>query len=210
MSLYSRFLEDTEAGFLQRKTQFEEQIKNARDENVVVEIWLKDLQIEYDELSFRLSIEGLGDFFDNWHNEYLSNKDHTDESAFSKTISQYDNTIGSGKFELLVKYKCINQLFEYLDSKFGVLQHKKVETHTTPIWIDDNQTSFLQLIEGLIDLKYISPRPNQGKEKLIMECAGFFGIKLSKNWKSNLSKSKNERNSDYVPKIFRSLVNIWR
>ena len=50
------------------------------------------------------SIElGLGDFFDNWHNEYLSNKDHTNESAFSKTISQYDNVIGSGKLELLKK-----------------------------------------------------------------------------------------------------------
>jgi len=117
--------------------------------------------------------------------------------------------IESGKLELLVKYKCINQLFEYLDSEFGVLQHKKVEKHTTPIWIDKNQTSFLQLIEGLIDLEYISPRPNQGKEKLIRECATFFGIKLSKNWKSNLSKSKNERNSNYVPEIFRSLIQLW-
>lgn len=161
MNLYSRFSEDTEAGFLQRKKQFEEQIKNARDENVVVKILLNELQNEHDELSVRLTIEGLGSFFNNWHNEYLSNKKHTYESAFSKTISQYDNVKGSGKLELLVKYKCIDQLFEYLGSEFGVFQRKSLEKHTTPIWIDKNQTSFLQLIEGLIDLKYISPRPNK-------------------------------------------------
>ena len=90
-----------------------------------------------------------------------------------------------------------------------MLKYRIQNKQKDPIWINKNQTSFLQLIEGLIDLKYIATRPNQGKEKLIKECADFFGVELSKNWKSNLSKSKHDRNNDYRPKILVDLYNHW-
>jgi hypothetical protein len=38
--------------------------------------------------------------------------------------------------------------------------------------------------------------------KIVIDIAAFFDIELGSNWQSNLSKSKNARNSDYVPKIF--------
>ncbi len=65
----------------------------------------------------------------------------------------------------------------------------------------------MQLIEGLINLERIKPRPNQNKWELINEIALFFGVPLSNNQISNLGKGNNK--SKQVPKLFHDLHNTF-
>ena len=41
--------------------------------------------------------------------------------------------------------------------------------------------------------------------KLVIQMAEIFNLKLGKNWQSNLSKSINKRNLDYIPEIFENV-----
>lgn len=72
------------------------------------------------------------------------------------------------------------------------------------IWKGNNQTEFIQLIYALYHSKLLTNETNE-ITKLVEDASKVFNINLSKNWKSNFSKSKNNRNNDYEPKIFDNL-----
>lgn len=76
------------------------------------------------------------------------------------------------------------------------------------IWKGNNQTEFVQLIYALYHSKLITNETNE-ITKLVEEASKVFNINLSKNWKSNFSKSKNNRNNDYEPKIFENLKGAY-
>jgi hypothetical protein len=64
----------------------------------------------------------------------------------------------------------------------------------------------MQLLEALILLDRIQPRPGQSKRELFIEIANFFGIQLSKNAESNLGKG---RKTILKPKLFNDLYKMW-
>ncbi len=75
-------------------------------------------------------------------------------------------------------------------------------------WLGQNKTEFVQLVYALYHAKLITNETNE-ITKITTDLAAFFDIDLGKNWQSNFSKSKNDRNNDYVPKIFERLKSAF-
>jgi len=86
--------------------------------------------------------------------------------------------------------------------------HDDLPKQTGIKWIGQNKTEFVQLIYSLYHAELIT---NETKEitKLVVDIANFFNIDLGNNWQSNLSKSKNDRNNDYIPQIFDRIKNAF-
>jgi len=88
-------------------------------------------------------------------------------------------------------------------------QVKLLEDNQSNIkWLGKNKTEFVQLIYSLFHANLITNDTNEITE-IVKDMAKFFKIDLSKNWQSNLSKSINNRNNDYVPAIFDNLKNSF-
>ena len=85
--------------------------------------------------------------------------------------------------------------------------HETEKTVDSKYWIGTEETEFVQLIYALVEAGRLR---RKNKTIMVMKIATFLGIELSKNWDSNLSKSKNERNYDYKPAIFEDLLQGWK
>ncbi len=119
---------------------------------------------------------------------------------------------------LLAEYKAnekLKTLYYELSNNISSKQKSQSNQHSSefkgeknqfPIWQKTNQTEFMQLLEGLILLDRIKPRPNQTKRELFVEIADFFGLQLSNNAESNLGKG---RKTKLVPKLFDHLYQMW-
>lgn len=112
--------------------------------------------------------------------------------------------------DLLAQLYGISEFFNYwkkMDSVYRELTEEKtvenpIEKNISPlIWCGENSTEFLQLIYSLYEAGLVTNKSNK-KTELVSQFAKAFNVKLSDNWQSNLSKSINERNYNYVPEIF--------
>ena len=193
------------------KEKFILEYDRAREKNLVVQNWKDKLKDEFNQLNKQSLETGIQDFKKEWENQFQLNSSIDLEQAFEiARIAKYES-IDIQQFELLASLEAITEIIQYIESNRLRLNETNLElsARSRPIWIGENETEFLQLIEGLIDIKRLDQNVVGGKWKLMEIFANFVGIKLSKNAKSNLSKSKNERNIDYFPKIFEELSSNW-
>jgi len=187
------------------ESQFHQEKYNSRDKSVVIDKYHESISEDLVKIHTKLESKRLTNFLSNWRYNFNTDKNLSEKGAFDKTIKDSGSEIDKKTLLLIAEYEVKSCFLNKLDDRLETSRKR----FTQPIWRNKNQTSFLQLIEGLIDLGYIVPPVNQGKLELINDCAEFFGLELSKHWKSNLSKSKNERNNDYVPEIFKNLMANW-
>lgn len=127
--------------------------------------------------------------------------------------------------KILIKYFAVKRFFnDYFDKDFDtenledlfqrLLPAKQIKSEKSQIsldqqikkrsnvkWTGKNKTEFIQLIYALYHSKLINNDTNE-ITKIVIDIASFFDVELGNNWQSNLSKSKNVRNNDYVPKVF--------
>ena len=187
------------------ETKFHQEKYNARDKSLVIDKYQGLISEDLVKIHTKLETTRLTNFLNNWRYNYKIDKNLSEKGAFDKTLKESGSEIDKKTLLLIAEYEVKICFLNKIDKKIDSTGKRMTQS----IWMNKNHTSFLQLIEGLIQLGYIQPRVNQGKLELIQECAEFFGLELSEHWKSNLSKSKNERNNNYVPEIFKNLIANW-
>jgi len=196
----------------QRKIEFMLEYDKARSKNTVVANWIDALRDEVNLIQRDLVQNGLGNFKSEWDNAYELDSGIDEGQAFDQTIAYCFPDLSIQQMGLISQIDALSELVNFIESNRIINSGDGEEdplNNNTPIWIGKNETEFMQLIEGLIQTGRLDSKVVGGKWKLIELFAKFMGIKLSKNAKSNLSKSKNERNNDYCPKIFEELLNVW-
>jgi hypothetical protein len=158
----------------------------------------------------------LGKFYNDLNKIKMWDEKISDEDAFLSCLEQLKISENEEAIILLAIEKASDEMIEYCHSRMYKLQTKNVDNtiKTTisdgnktdeikiPIWIGQNKTEFMQLIDGLIRLNRIQPRPNQNKWELIHEISVLFGFQLSKNAISNFGKGNK---SKQVPKLLHDL-----
>ena len=211
MNYYNLYEEKRTNDIQQAKEEFNLEFDLAREKNLVVQNWKDKLNDEFNQLNKKSLETGIQEFKKEWENQFQLNSSINLEQAFEIARKAKYESMDIQQFELLASLEAITEIIQFVESNRLRLNETDLElsARSRPIWIGENETEFLQLIEGLIDLKRLDQNVVGGKWKLMEIFATFVGIKLSKNAKSNLSKSKNERNRDYFPKIFEELSNNW-
>lgn len=203
----------TMAEFMEkRKNEFTLEYDKARNKNTVVAKWIDELRVESNSIQRELVQIGLGNFKREWENTYELDSGIDEGQAFDQTVANCFPDFNIEQIDLISKIDALSELVKFIESNRIINSGDGEEdplNNNTPIWIGKNETEFMQLIEGLIETKRLDPKVVGGKWKLIELFAKFVGIQLSKNANSNLSKSKNERNNDYCPKIFEELLKVW-
>jgi hypothetical protein len=213
--LYKFFLDEQEKHFQNFKLNCDERIQKARQgypihSDIIIEINQTELLLDQ-ELQKIL----LDDFLTAWDKMYMIDSQVSEEDAFIYCCNKYNLIQNGPALTLLAKFKANEKIRSYcyhlmntanrIDSIVLNASHR-TNIDSIPIWQNKNQTEFLQLIEVLIMLDRIKPRPNQEKWELINEIAIFFGVRLSKNAISNLGKG---RKSKLAPKLFDQLYKVW-
>ena len=127
----------------------------------------------------------------------------------NKLLLKYDTLLVT-KYSILINdfiYKVKNKLQKKSNRiEYATLVDKPHTTEATIKmsqlkWKADNETEFVQLVYSLYEAGYIT-NDNHSITKMVEQMADIFGLSLGNNWQSNLSKSINKRNIDYVPEIF--------
>jgi hypothetical protein len=188
-------------------------VSRAKEETTFLSKFKEKYNSEYIEIQKQLSELNLVRFFIELKENLDLDKELSEEMGFN-TLFKNSNSTNKINLKLLAKYVAIDEILYKADiennenpesSSPNFPENKKWYTKT-PIWIRKNQTEFMQLLEALILLERIQPRPNQNKRELIAEIADFFGIELSQNAESNLGKG---RKTKLVPKLFDELYKMW-
>jgi hypothetical protein len=188
-------------------------VSRAKEETTFLSKIKEKYNSEYIVIQKKLSELHLVRFFIELKENLDLDKELSEENGFNN-LFQNSNSPNTINLKLLAKYVAIDEILYQLDKE----KNKNLENSSpifgdnknwntkNPIWIKKNQTEFMQLIEGLINLERIKPRPNQNKWELINEIALFFGVPLSNNQISNLGKGNK---SKQVPKLFHDLHNTF-
>lgn len=211
MNFYNEYNIKKSNDIEQLKDEFILEYNRAREKNLVVQNWIDKLKDQFNQLNKKSQETEIQEFKKEWDNHFKLNSKIDLEQAFEIVrITKYESK-NIQQFKLLASLEAITEIMQFIESNRLRLNEIDLElsARSRPLWIGENQTEFLQLIEGLIDIKRLDQKVVGGKWKLMEVFANFVGIKLSKNAKSNLSKSKRERNNDYIPSIFTEILKNW-
>ena len=211
MNFYNQYHVKKTNDIEQLKEEFILEYDRAREKNLVVQNWIDKLKDEFNQLNKKSQETGIKEFKKEWDNHFKLNSSIDLEQAFEIVrITKYESK-NIQQFQLLASLEAITEIMQFIESNRLILNEIDLDlsARSRLLWIGENQTEFLQLIEGLIDIKRLDQNVVGGKWKLMEVFANFVGIKLSKNAKSNLSKSKRERNNDYIPSIFTEILKNW-
>ena len=217
--IYKFFLDETERIFNENKLTCDNRIKKARDGYLIHPIIIQETNEKDLLLDKALNNWSIDGFFREMDNDYNLDSQLTQEIAFLNCCLKFNINNDKSAISLLAEYKANEKVRTYCYDLMNIITSnqnsqsipgsddlKKKTNHQYPIWQKKNQTEFMQLLEALILLERIQPRPNQSKRELIAEIADFFGIQLSKNAESNLGKG---RKTKLAPKIFDELYKMW-
>ena len=204
MISYQEFFEEIREKLEQNKRELRKQIENARDESAIITKWYNDLEMELSELEIYLQVERLHDFFEELRNEYLCDKQLTHDEAFQKILLKKADQINLEKLKTIQRYKVLIDTKNHINTEI----YFKPQTNKTYKlkWKSKNETEFIQLMHGLIEIGRIDIGNEKSNWNVIRKIADFFSVELSKNAISNFSKSYKNRNNDYIPKIFQDLM----
>lgn len=217
--LYKFFLDETERIFNETKKNCDNRISIAREGYPIYSDIIRELNVKETDLDRQLDLKSIDRFFREFEKEYSLNNQLTEEMAFLNCCSKFNILDEKSAISLLAEYKANEKLRTLCyELSNNISSNKKSQRNQDsseinektknqfPIWQKTNQTEFMQLLEALILLDRIKPRPNQTKRELFVEIADFFGLQLSKNAESNLGKG---RKTKLVPKLFDDLYQMW-
>ncbi|MFN9116271.1 MAG: hypothetical protein ACK5XN_40020 [Bacteroidota bacterium] len=182
-------------------------VKKARDKKRALQLILKDADAQLTEYEIKFAHGNLGFFMSAYNRHLLMDSDLTESDAFNLAITDIVFEITQEDIEQLAEYEALSFQKEYILEITTPTTITKQQPAELPslIW-QGQETELIQLIYALIEAKRL---PEKGKIKIVETIANCLGFELSTNWKSNLSKSISERNSDYQPAIFKDLEEGW-
>jgi hypothetical protein len=218
--LYKFFLDETERIFNEKKSACDNRISKARKGYPIHSDILRELNARESDLEGQLYEKSIDRFFREMEKDYNLDSQLTQEVAFLNCCLKFNINNDKSAISLLAEYQANGKVKTYCYDLMNVLkknlnsesnQHidvSRVKTNNQyPIWQKKNHTEFMQLLEALILLDRIQPRPGQSKRELFIEIANFFGIQLSKNAESNLGKG---RKTKLMPMLFNDLYKMWK
>lgn len=216
---YKFFLDEIERIFNETKTVCDNRISKAREGYPIHSDIIRELNVKETDLERQLDLKSIDRFFRELEKVFSTNNQLTEEMAFLNCCSKFKILDEKSAISLLAEYKAnekLRTLCYELSNNISSNQKSQSNQHSRefkgktknqyPIWQKTNQTEFMQLLEALMLLDRIKPRPNQTKIELFVEIADFFGLQLSKNAESNLGKG---RKTKLVPKLFDDLYQMW-
>lgn len=121
-----------------------------------------------------------------------------------KIINTDENAIEDGNMRV-IKLWTFKKYFNFLKEQ---AKSPQLKPKSKIFWKGENDTEFVQLIYSLIESNRIEY--NGTKTEVIADLASFLNFDISKNWEKLLSKSINESNADYEPKIFKNLLDAFK
>jgi hypothetical protein len=213
---YQFYLDEKEKLVAEKKATIDSRINKARENTPIIGILLGEARESISSLQKELQKISIGKFPSRLHLIKIFDGNISDEDAFLECANEFAITNDENAILMLASLEASEEAFKYCEYLMNSRNKNRIYPETTspnvsdnkkwdtknPIWVRKNQTEFMQLIEGLIKLKRIAPRPNQTKWELINEIATFLGIELSKNKESNLGKGLKTKQ---VPKLFHDL-----
>jgi hypothetical protein len=217
---YQFYLAEKEKLVAEKKATIDERINKARKDSVIISYLLQEEKELISYLQKELQEISLGNFLSRLHEIQMFDAEISEEDAFIQCFKEFKIENADNTIKKIAATKASDEIIQYCYFLMNSQSRNRINPESTPpdnsdkkniasknpIWVMENQTEFMQLIEGLIDLERIKPRPNQNKWDLINEIALFFGVPLSKNQISNLGKGKK---SKQVPKLFHDLHNTY-
>ena len=149
-----------------------------------------------------------------WRYDHNSKKlDKTDFEILSilcleKQVNPNDFFYASAEY--IAKEKNFSEVMQYRAQNTKIATFDKLDSKSVSNvkWQRDNKTEFVQLIYALYEAGYINNEESQ-KTKLVTQLSSLFNFDVGKHWQSNLTKSINDRNADYVPDIFQNLTKAF-
>ena len=217
---YQFYLAEKEKLVAEKKATIDARIKKARKDSVIISYLLQEEKDSISSLQKELQKISLGNFLPRLHEIQMFDAEISEENAFLQCQTMFNIENDENAILSIALLKATEEIHQYCQDLMNSQSRNRIYPESTspdnsdkkniasknPIWVMENQTEFMQLIEGLITLERIKPRPNQNKWDLINEIALFFGVPLSKNQISNLGKGKK---SKQVPKLFHDLHNTY-
>lgn len=217
--LYKSFLDETERIFNEKKSACDNRISKVREGYSIHSDIIRELDAKELDLERELYQKSIDHFFRDMEKDYSHDSGLTQEMAFINCCLKFNITDEKSAILLLAEYNANQNVRTHYYDLMEIIKINQKSQGTPhpddfnektnrqyPIWQKKNQTEFMQLLEALILLERIQPRPNQSKRDLFIEIADFFGIQLSKNAESNLGKG---RKTKLAPKLFDELYKIW-
>ena len=215
---YQIYLAEKERLVAEKKETIDARIKKARKDSVIISYLLQEEKDSIFSLQKELQKISLGNFLSRFHEVQMFDAEISEEDAFIQCLKEFKIENDDNAMKKIAVTKASDEIIQYcyflMNSQSKNRIHpesikpnnsdNKFRDSQNPIWVRKNQTEFMQLIDALITLDRIKPRPNQNKWELLNEIALFFGIPLSKHKESNLSKGNK---SKQVPKLFHDLHN---
>jgi len=209
---YITYLTEVEALGKKFQTDLDSRLMKARDQKRALSICHGDFNGQYHESRSLIREAGYDDGFFKTTSDLLTMDAGMSESdAFVKAHENYEVGLSAENAKKLALNRALADFIERI-KQMEKLANEQDESALAPspkkntYWIGTEETEFIQLIYALVEAKRL---PDTGKTKMVKDIADFFGLTLSGDWQSNLSKSIHERNSDYVPAIFVELPKAW-
>ena len=208
---YQLYLAEKERLVAEKKETIASRIKKAKKTPAIID-WIIDEEREKISSLFKEpQRKNIGKFYNELGKIKMWDEKISDEDAFLICLEQFKISEDQEAIILLATEKASDEIIEFCYERMYALRTKNVndtiktkvsEEIKTPIWMGQNKTEFMQLMDGLIRLNRIQPRPNQNKWELIHEISVLFGFQLSKNAISNFGKGNK---SKQVPKLLHDL-----
>lgn len=111
------------------------------------------------------------------------------------------------KVGILAKFSASKEILIYIEG------HREIESENPTIeklhWGGKEQTEFTQFIYALLESGFIVDIDKIGKIKIVERMSKFLDFPLTKSWRDDLSSSIHDRNTDYEPKIFKTIQAGW-
>jgi hypothetical protein len=204
-NIYKNYISKKEKLIAEKTKAINKTIKNARNINVAVAKLFDDERNSFNKLVKSLANAGLSDFFREFQNTLDLNKNITEEIAFEGQLLN-DGDIDL-KIGILAEFSATKEILKYIEDQREIeienLANEKLH------WGGNQQTEFAQLIYALFESGYIVDKDKVGKIKIVERMSTFLNFPLTKNWRDDLSSSIHDRNSDYVPDIFKNIQSGW-
>lgn len=207
-NLHEEFLRKQITKVNELKEEYKTLVHKAKNKEMVHRKFYYQLMEEYKTLQFKLNP------YDRFFIEINEAMEEDASKNFATLFQEKIQTIPVSKKKAvladLIQLHSIDTFFEFWkmeDEKYcieGDDQTNKIKSSIH--WKGKSETEFVQLIYALYEANLIE---GEGIIKVVKEFAQVLNYKLSSNWQSNHSKSLNERNNDYEPKIFNRLSNAY-
>jgi hypothetical protein len=138
----------------------------------------------------------------------LTDKQIAQSTGQTVTNNPLNSDVAAREFDdSITVLKCRQRYFSFLKEQYYKLTDQSQDPDETlesadsffisPItWTNTNNNDFVRFIYGLYHAGFI----NNGEgeiTKTVEQTAALFNVKLGKNWQSNFTKSKHDRNADY-------------